>query len=121
MNVSTANRACSFGAINVLAFSQETLGEMRARCTLKENVENKLNMTREEQIRGALNLYAPSSWDFRGEIMPMSKDELKHLMKGLLEAQNGLMIIPNLHGLMLRMICHVIMNKWLECPLRTLN
>lgn len=34
-------------------------------------------MTREEEIRGALNLYAPSSLDFRGETIPMNKDELK--------------------------------------------
>ena len=39
-------------------------------------------MTREEQIRGALNLYAPSSWDFRGEIFPMSKDELQASHEG---------------------------------------
>lgn len=66
MNVSTANRACSFGAINVLAFSQETLGEMRARCMLKENVENKLNMTREDQIAIASCAYGNrgSSIDF---------------------------------------------------------
>ena len=34
-------------------------------------------MTREEEIRVALNLYAPSSWDFRGETIPMNKDELQ--------------------------------------------
>ena len=34
-------------------------------------------MTREEEIRGALNLYAPSSWDFRGETIPMNKDKLQ--------------------------------------------
>ena len=39
-------------------------------------------MTREEEIREALNLYAPSSWDFRGEIVPMSKDELQASHEG---------------------------------------
>lgn len=29
-------------------------------------------MTREEQIRGALNLYAPSSWDNKGDIEKMT-------------------------------------------------
>ena len=66
MNVSTANRACSFGAINVLAFSQEAIGELRARCMSKENVENKLNMTREDQIAIASCAYGNrgSSIDF---------------------------------------------------------
>lgn len=39
-------------------------------------------MTREEEIREALNLYAPSSWDFRGEIVPMSKGELQASHEG---------------------------------------
>ena len=41
-------------------------------------------MTREEQIRGALNLYAPSSWNFIGEITPMSKDELQASHEGFI-------------------------------------
>ena len=42
-------------------------------------------MTREEEIRGALNLYAPSSWDFRGETIPMNKDELQISHEGFVK------------------------------------
>lgn len=33
-------------------------------------------MTRDEEIKDALNMYAPSVWDVWGETVPMNKDEL---------------------------------------------
>lgn len=52
-------------------------------------------MTREEEIRGALNLYAPSSWDFRGEIIPMNKDELRISHEGFVRGVKWADTHPN--------------------------
>lgn len=46
-----------------MAFSQETLWELRVRCMSKENVENKLNMTREEYQKECLESFIREEYD----------------------------------------------------------
>lgn len=41
-------------------------------------------MTRDEEIKDALNMYAPSAWGMCGETIPMNQDELAASHKGFI-------------------------------------